>query len=279
MTRRQFLRNSLFIGVATGLAGTALGQKFQSGKLEVTTKRLSTLGLKQPLRLLHLSDFHASPDVPFSLIEESIALGISRKPDLIAITGDWVTETLDDEETYRALLHPLSRTAPTFACFGNHDGGLMQPGGEGLQTALSRLLQSAGITLLLNRSIKISPRGQPITVAGLGDLWAGQARPAVCLKNRDQPAPHPTLLLSHNPDSKKLLRSYAWDLMLCGHTHGGQCVIPVLGWRPFLPIEDKRFAEGLLPWDGRHIHVTRGVGNLHGIRFNCPPEVSLLELS
>jgi predicted MPP superfamily phosphohydrolase len=65
--------------------------------------------------------------------------------------------------------------------------------------------------------------------------------------------------------------------MLCGHTHGGQCQIPFVG-APFAPIQDLRFLEGLQPWNDRWIHVTRGVGNLHGLRFNCRPEVNLLNL-
>ena len=65
--------------------------------------------------------------------------------------------------------------------------------------------------------------------------------------------------------------------MLCGHTHGGQCDLMFLG-TPFAPVRDKRFVQGLHRWEDRWIHITRGVGNLHGMRFNCRPEVSLLTL-
>ena len=86
-----------------------------------------------------------------------------------------------------------------------------------------------------------------------------------------------TIMLSHNPDAKTALRDVPWDLMLCGHTHGGQITLPLLG-SPLAPIADKRFSEGLHTWDKRWIYVTRGVGSLLGMRFNCPPEVSILEL-
>ena len=76
------------------------------------------------------------------------------------------------------------------------------------------------------------------------------------------------------PDSKEHLRKYPWDLMLCGHTHGGQCDL-VFG-TPFAPVRNKRYVRGLHPWNDRWIHTTKGVGNLHGLRFNCRPEVSLL---
>ncbi|MCW5982063.1 MAG: hypothetical protein KIT09_28515 [Bryobacteraceae bacterium] len=67
--------------------------------------------------------------------------------------------------------------------------------------------------------------------------------------------------------------------MLSGHTYGGQIVIPVLGYAPFVPIKDRRFTEGLRLWRGRHVHVTRVVGNILGVRLNCRPEVSLLTLA
>ena len=59
--------------------------------------------------------------------------------------------------------------------------------------------------------------------------------------------------------------------------HGGQLRLPIIG-TPFAPVRDKRFVEGLHRWEERWIHITRGVGNLHGVRINCPPEVSLLTL-
>jgi predicted MPP superfamily phosphohydrolase len=66
--------------------------------------------------------------------------------------------------------------------------------------------------------------------------------------------------------------------MLCGHTHGGQVVFPLVG--PLrVPVEDRRFIAGLYPWENRQLFVTRGVGNLHGIRMNWRPEISVLELS
>ena len=66
--------------------------------------------------------------------------------------------------------------------------------------------------------------------------------------------------------------------MLCGHTHGGQFKVPFLNFTPFAPVSDHSMVEGLHSWKGRQIHVTRGVGNLWGIRLNCRPEISLLEI-
>ena len=88
---------------------------------------------------------------------------------------------------------------------------------------------------------------------------------------------HPIVLLNHNPDGKDAVGLYPWQLMLSGHTHGGQVIVPFLGPR-YAPVDDKRYVEGLKPWGTRQIHVSRGVGNVWSVRFRCRPEVTLLEL-
>ena len=87
------------------------------------------------------------------------------------------------------------------------------------------------------------------------------------------------LVLNHNLDAKHDFADCDWVLMFCGHTHGGQLRIPLIGGAPFAPVRDHAFVAGLNPWRGRKIFITRGVGNLHGMRFNCHPEVSLLLVS
>jgi uncharacterized protein len=99
--------------------------------------------------------------------------------------------------------------------------------------------------------------------------------PAVAYRAIDRT--QPTILLSHNPDTKSQLMKWPWDLMLSGHTHGGQLSLPGIG-TPFAPIRDKRYVRGLHRWNDRWLHITKGVGNLHGMRFNCRPEVSILTL-
>ncbi len=112
---------------------------------------------------------------------------------------------------------------------------------------------------------------------GIGDTWADHLDPAVAFRSAS--ARTPTVLLCHNPDSKKDVADHPWTLMLSGHTHGGQLRVPFLGMTPFAPVHDKRFVEGLHPWHDRWIHVTKGVGTVYGLRINCPPEVSFLTLT
>ncbi len=230
-----------------------------------------------PLRVLHLSDFHLSPVVSLAFIAESIALGLAEKPDLILVTGDFLTGRLENIAPYAATLARLPAAAPTFACLGNHDGGIWAGSRSGLASIVevSRLLRRAGIPCLVNTHAEITLREQALQLIGLGDLWSGMCEPAKAFAQIPARGDALRLVLNHNPDAKAQLRPYDWDLMLAGHTHGGQIRIPLLG-APFAPVEDKRYIEGLHRWENRWLYITRGVGNLHGVRFNCRPEVSLL---
>ena len=121
----------------------------------------------------------------------------------------------------------------------------------------------------------IEVRGQPVTVAGVGDFWSDEtdgARAFRAVRRRG-----PVVLLSHNPDSKEAVGAFDWDVMLCGHTHGGQIIIPFEGPR-YAPVRDRRFVAGLGAWEGRQIYVSRGVGNVWSVRFCCRPEVTLLDI-
>ena len=112
---------------------------------------------------------------------------------------------------------------------------------------------------------------------GLTDMWSGPMAVAAAFRDGEPGQELPTLLLSHTPDSKELAGNDRWDLMLCGHTHGGQLALPLVG-TPFAPVRDHRFVRGLNPWKDRFIHTSCGVGNVLGLRFNCRPEVNVLRL-
>ncbi|MFN7919621.1 MAG: phosphodiesterase YaeI [Bryobacteraceae bacterium] len=237
------------------------------------------VGLRQPVRVLHLSDLHLSSVFSLARIQDAITAGLATRPDLICLTGDYVTvwgrvSTAD----YPAALRRLSQAAPTFAVVGNHDGGLWTQGHGGARdhSAVDRILESAGIELLQNRFRRVEIRGEKLAVAGVGDLWGDEIDAGAALGSI--PESDRVILLSHNPDSKGMFARHRWDLMLSGHTHGGQVILPLLG-ESYAPVVDKNYVAGLKPWQGRQIFITRGVGNVAGVRFNCRPEVSVLELA
>lgn len=274
LSRRTFLISSI-----TGLASIPAYSRFlEPGWLEVTEKRVPLRALARRLRVLHLSDLHFSESVPLAQIERAIELGLERGPEMAFLTGDYTTRTVSDPSAYSGALRRLRDAVPTFASFGNHDGGrwAARHGGYRDHSLLRGVLEDAGVECLHNASRLVKLPRQEVLVVGVGDLWSREVDPEAAF--RDVPAGRPTLVLAHNPDTRFPLAPFAWDLMLSGHTHGGQIVIPVVGYAPFQAVRDRRFLEGLQSWEGRLVHVTRGVGNLLGVRLNCRPEVSLLDL-
>jgi predicted MPP superfamily phosphohydrolase len=275
-SRRKFLAGA----VASGVGAFAYAKWIEPRWLTIGRHNVA-LGPagSAPIRLLQLSDFHASEEVSLEFISAAVKQGLALKPDLICLTGDFITWRYEGFQRYAEVLKPLADAAPTFAVLGNHDGGRWVGRAGYPDTGLVRqLLADSGVRLLHNRSTLVQIQSRSLRLAGVGDLWADELDAAAAFAEPAQaPAGSPTILLSHNPDSKEILRSYPWQLMLCGHTHGGQCDLVFFG-TPFAPVRDKRFVRGLHPWEDRWIHITRGVGNLHGMRFNCRPEVSLLTL-
>lgn len=227
--------------------------------------------------MLHLSDLHASWAVALSTIRTAISEGVRHQPDLVVLTGDFITHRDDfDSRAYVKVLSELS-PHPTFAVLGNHDGGSWSKARRGYDdhSLVERMLAEANITLMHNRSQYVTIRGRKLAIVGVGDLWSRELDAQRAFADAEPGAP--TLLLSHNPDSKESVRSFQWDLMLSGHTHGGQVIVPFEGPR-YAPVTDRRFVAGLHRWEDRRLYVTRGVGSLGSVRFMCRPEITILDV-
>jgi len=232
-----------------------------------------------PIRIVQISDLHASSEVPLDFIEYAIDLGLKQKPDIFCLTGDFITMTWDEWNAYSRILSRCSNAAPTFASTGNHDGGdwLVKHGGYGKPTKVIDMLEKANISVLMNqKQIVALPGKTPLELVGLGDLWANDFHPRGLLEHDSQRLTR--IVLSHNPDTKDRIGQSDWDLMLSGHTHGGQLTLP-WGSTPFAPVRDKRFVRGLHQWKNHWLHITKGIGSMKNMRLNCFPEISVLELS
>ncbi len=230
------------------------------------------------IRILQLSDLHVSGDVSLAFIEKAVELASQEKPDLICLTGDFITLTWDDWRGYSEVLRPLTQLAPTYATTGNHDGGewMEYHGGYRTPAKVIDMLEGAGIEVLMNKRADIHLPGKPpIELMGFGDWWAKDFHPYQLLEG---PAPSvPRVVMSHNPDTKDLIGDLGWDLMLSGHTHGGQLTLP-WGSTPFAPVKDHRFVRGLHQWQDHWLYITKGVGSIKKMRLNCFPEISVVDL-
>ena len=276
ITRRRLL----WAGAASVVAGAGYPFLIEPRWLAKTQTPISLV--RQPrttIRILHLSDLHASWAVPLSLIDTAIDMGLAANPDIVCLTGDFITQRADfDAQAYVATLTRLPARRPTFASLGNHDGGLWggSHGGYSDHKLVEGLLEDAGITLLQNRSVPVETAAKgTITLVGLADLWSGDLDGYKAFRGVDGSGP--VVLMSHNPDSKDVLASFPWHLMLCGHTHGGQVIVPFVGPK-YAPVADMRFIQGLHSWKGRQLFISRGVGNIDSVRFLCRPEVSILDI-
>jgi predicted MPP superfamily phosphohydrolase len=277
-TRRKFLTA---LGLA-GLGGAGYVRWLEPEWLDVGRHEvsLSKTLRRAPLKILHLADLHASPDVSLDFLATAVRLGLAQQPDVICVTGDFISRKFDRFDDYARVLAPLAQAAPTFASLGNHDGGRWAArygGGYADTQPVRKMLRAAGIRLLPNEAAEIKVQDWRLRLVGVGDMWSGEFNPASAFP-KNSPAADATVLLTHNPDSKTSLKLFPWDLALCGHTHGGQVRLPFIG-PLFVPVADKNFIAGLYRWDNRWLHITRGVGSAHGVRFNCRPEVSVLTLT
>jgi predicted MPP superfamily phosphohydrolase len=207
-------------------------------------------------------------------LSTGLEAGLAQRPDFICFTGDFVTTTTGfDREGLVRLLRRAADTAPSYAVLGNHDGGLWLGGRHGNSSTrlMADLVSSTGVRLLHNQSVV----EQGIVLAGVGDLWSGEFDPKRVFAEAKPGLP--TIVLCHNPDGKVALRAWPWQLMLSGHTHGGQARVPVVS-RLWTPVYDKRYIAGLYTWRDRRLFITRGLGSPKHVRAFCRPEVSMLEL-
>jgi predicted MPP superfamily phosphohydrolase len=195
-------------------------------------------------------------------------------PDLVVMLGDFVDadvwrEGVVSSESVAARLGRLEAPLGAFAVLGNHD---WQCGGERVANALRR----AEIAVLEDEALEVSVRGQPLWLAGVGDLR--ERDPDLDAALAAVPAGEPVLLLSHDPDVFSDTPEQV-SLTLSGHTHGGQVNVPVVR-RHFIPSRaGDRYAGGHVEEGGRHLFVSRGVGTAGlPLRFRAPPEIAILTL-
>lgn len=265
-TRRRLLAGGILAAAAAATYGMWDAEQLETNEIVLPEDALPGCN---GLRVLHFSDLHNNGP----LMNEVVRRASELRPDVIVFTGDLVTdfERLMRTRTIIGQLKKLVAVAPVYACLGNHDMGKLDE--------VERIFETAGVVLLRNAASEWKDSsGRALRIAGVGDWTEGDEDPACCLVQlgNDEQLRLPTLLLSHNPESRFALKPYAWNLMLSGHTHGGQIGNPLTG--KCLSLRSK-MAAGLYDFDGRRVFVTRGVGNIGGVRFFCPPEINLLTVA
>lgn len=272
ITRRQFLKRS----IATGVTGLVASYPFFIERYLVMTNHYKIPVPRLPLefsgfRIAHLTDLHYGPLDPLCFIRHVINKTNSLKPDVTVCTGDYVLEFKNTSQidTIWPELARLEARHGVYSVLGNHDHWANK---KRSIFWLKKTKQD-----LRHKTVRIERAGKSLWFAGAGDLLDDHRSFDNLLKNI--PDDHCRIVLAHNPDSADTLYSRRIDLMLSGHTHGGQVDIPFVG-TPILPVRNKNFTRGLTrSLRGGNVFISRGIGwAKFPVRLNCPPEIAVLEL-
>ena len=268
-----------------------------SGPLSVEKLTVAIADLPASLQgttLVQLSDFHYDGwRLSEQMLEEAIAASNQAEPDLVVLTGDYVTDNPAPIHKLVLRLKHLQSSAGIYAVLGNHDIRYRKSKEE-VQAALT----SIGIHVLWNEIAY--PLGEGLPLVGLADYWSREFK-ITPVSGLD--AKTPRIVLSHNPDTAEVLRQWRVDLQLSGHTHGGQIMIPGIGpavafyknvrrsvpkevrrWVPFMRKDHAKvvrhweWAQGFHQVGTNQLYINRGLGTYLPGRLFCPPEVTVITL-
>lgn len=264
--------------------------KVERMAIRIANLPASSVGTK----IVQLSDLHYDGvNLAEETLERAIAFSNRENPDLVVITGDFITDDPSPITKLAKRLASLNSKSGIYGCLGNHD--LVAPVAK---YAIIKALAAANIKVLWNEITY--PLGDKLALVGLADFWSPEFNPQSVFT---QIAPDvPRIVLSHNPDSAEILKKWRVDLQLSGHTHGGQIVIPGYGAAPILLQQMRktvpRSLGQYLPylndcskvfqhWQwyrgwhqvGRNqLYVNRGLATYFPGRMFCPPELSVITL-
>lgn len=255
-------------------------------RLEVAEITVPLPRLPEALRGLtigHLSDLHLRGSRRVRAVaERACAETMARRPDLICFTGDVIDHAKHLPEGL-AVLRRLSAPLGVYLVLGNHDcDATMEdflygnPNCDAAEAQWQAALDGCAVILLANGHHVVEARGCRLVVAGIGDLSAGHDDLPAALQGA--PPADLRVLLCHTPDALDLPGAEWADLLLAGHTHGGQLQLPGLGsaWAPVWRLRHR--ASGLFRLGKTLAFVNRGVSSGFPARINCPPQVAILTL-
>ena len=222
------------------------------------------------LRIVHLTDIHHSLYTPLEEVQRAVHLANLLRPDLVALTGDYVTLSPVYIWPVAQALGKLRARLGVFAVLGNHDFQVDPD-------EITRALMARHIRVLRNSHFALRSRAGSLWMVGVDDLWwSADDLPGAL---RSVPAREAKILLCHNPVGIHEAAKHGVDLVLSGHTHGGQVRLPLVGSVYGRSKFGERFVEGWNRVNGTQIYVSRGIGKvLVPLRLGCPSEIACLRL-
>ena len=269
VTRRAVLKGFVGAGVGAVSGTTAYGFLYERHELEVTRVAVPVVGLPPALaglRIGLLTDVHRSRWVSHDDVIHAVARLMDERPDLIVLGGDYVTWGGGDRHEYvrpsAEALQPLSAQYGVYGILGNHDDDHDMPAA----------LTARGVEMLKDARTRLTVKGETIELVGIR-FWTKRGADLASIVHG---AKGTVVLLAHDPRRLNEASALNIPLVLSGHTHGGQVVLPLVG-----AIAAQKFPviAGIGRRDKTTMFVSRGVGTVYvPVRVHCPPEVAVLTL-
>jgi predicted MPP superfamily phosphohydrolase len=282
--RRQFLRGGVGMAAAAPFVVSGYGaflerRRFVVDHLEIPVDALASQ--LAHLTVVQLTDIHVGPFMAAEELARYVEAVNQLKPDLIALTGDFIASSTDEVEPCVTTLAKLKARYGAFACIGNHDIHARA------DKKLARLLAENGIQTLRNDAVSISIGGAKLSLLGIDDLRSGHPDLPHALRASETDPMETKILLSHRPEIFSSAASAGIDLVLSGHYHGGQVKLGLGPESLSIARLLTPYAEGLFQLKAEdrraakraNLFVSRGVGiTALPVRINCPPQIAHLTL-
>jgi hypothetical protein len=275
--RRAFLARTATVAAAAPFVAGAYGLLYGRLNLETPTRRIRLARLPKAFegfRIAQLSDIHIGPFMTEEEIRRYVAIANDLKPDLIALTGDFVTW---DRSTAPAVVRALAGLRAPFGVFGSLGNHEMWARAEGL---ITDLFERTGIHILRQARTPIVSGGEALNLIGVD--YMGRFRHDGLTLDAIRPLLAPggvNLLLSHNPDTFDRAAELGVDLSLAGHTHGGQVALEFISPEIAPSRLVTPYVSGWFEKPGGQLYVNRGIGTIAvPIRLGAPPEITVFEL-
>jgi predicted MPP superfamily phosphohydrolase len=278
----RFTRRNFLIGAGAAAAGVALySGEIARHELDIVYRSIAITNLPSPFhgyRIAQISDIHLDEFTEPFFLERVVRHVNALAPDLVLLTGDFVTHGAFTFAAGRHMAHRCAEILSTltpplrYAVLGNHDVAVSAP-------LVIDALASHGIPVLVNQHIAIERGGDRLWLCGAED--PGTSHPDLNLTIPARPGA-PVILMAHEPDYADDVvqhpRGPLVDLMLSGHSHGGQIRLPFVG-ALVLPPMGMKYVEGHFRFNQMQLYVNRGIGTVGlPFRLNCPPEITILTL-
>jgi uncharacterized protein len=236
-------------------------------QVPVTLPRLSPA--LEGYRIVQITDIHADGWMDADRIAQITQQVNAQKPDLITLTGDYVTKNAEKFAPALKSLSALNAPDGTIAILGNHDEWTNPK-------LITEVLESSNIKVLKNQVITLDRKGGLLNIAGLGDAWSGEDDMEKVLQQL--PGIGASIMLAHEPDvADRTVETKKFDLQLSGHSHGGQVSLPFM--KLVTPPLGHKYPVGQYQIGDLIQYTSRGVGTSGiRVRFNCRPEITVITL-